>query len=151
MITDNYIISGKINEEKTNSDSSPPTWSEPAQTTAAPTESETCPTISSKEDNLSVQCRTVTSGNADSDVLLKFMSSVECPNPLKRCIRCQKCDQCKKTYLPDQEKNEKMIEVLKQNVLYDEKEKCYQANYVYNEEIKNLPSYETEVLRMQTI
>ena len=92
--------------------------------------------------NSTVQCRTVTSGDGDTDVLLKFMSSVECPNPFKRCIRCQKCDQCKKTYLPDQEKNEKMIEVLKQNVLYDEKEKCYQANYVYNKEIKNLSSYE---------
>ena len=54
------------------------------------------------------------------------------------------------------EKNEnlllrnKMIEVLKQNILYDESEKCYQANYIYNEEIKHLPSYEMPVLRMQT-
>ena len=90
--------------------------------------------------NSTVKCRTVTSGDGESDVLLKFLSSVECPNPLKRCIRCQKCDQCKKTYLQDQEKNEKMTEVLKQNVLYDEKEKCYQANYVYNEEIKISPA-----------
>ena len=31
--------------------------------------------------NSTVQCRTVTSGDGDTDVLLKFMSSVECPNP----------------------------------------------------------------------
>ena len=43
-----------------------------------------------------------------------------------------------------------MTEVLKQNVLYNEKERCYEATYIYNEEIKNLPTYETEVLRMQT-
>ena len=65
-------------------------------------------------------------------------------------MRCQKCDQCKKSYLPDQEKNEKMTEVLKKNVLYNEKEKCYEAKYIYNEEIRNLPTYEREVLRMQT-
>ena len=31
--------------------------------------------------NSTVQCRTVTSGDGDTDVLLKFMSSVECQNP----------------------------------------------------------------------
>ena len=30
--------------------------------------------------NSTVQCRTVTSGDGDTDVLLKLMSSVECPN-----------------------------------------------------------------------
>ena len=101
------------------------------------------------KDKSTVQRRTITSGDAETDVLLKHLSSVECPNSLKRCMRCQKCDQCKKSYLPDQDKNEKMTEILKKNVQYNDQEKCYEATYIYNEEIKNLPTYEKEVLRMQ--
>ena len=42
-----------------------------------------------------------------------------------------------------------MLGIIKQNVVYDEKEQCYQANYIYNENLKSLPTYENDVLRMQ--
>ena len=71
-----------------------------------------------KEDgNKTTQCRTVTCGDPDTDALLKFLSSTEIPNPLKRCGKCKSCDQCKNSYLPDQEKNETMLGIIKQNVV----------------------------------
>ena len=102
-----------------------------------------------EDENKTTQCRTVTCGDPDTDTLLKFLSSTEIPNPLKRCGRCKSCDQCKKSYLPDQEKNETMLEIIKKNVTYDEIEECYQANYIYNENLKSLPTYKSDVLRMQ--
>ena len=60
---------------------------------------------------VSVQCRTVTCGDGTTDELLKFMANTECPNPLKRCMKCKNCDICRKVYLPDQMKNEEMIKI----------------------------------------
>ena len=41
------------------------------------------------------------------------------------------------------------MQVIKENVIYDQQEECYLANYVYNENLKSLPTYEDAVLRMQ--
>ena len=59
------------------------------------------------------------------DSLLKFLSQVEIPNPLKRCLKCKGCTDCRKSYLPDQQKNEAMNEVLKKSVSYNQKEKFF--------------------------
>ena len=77
------------------------------------------------------------------------MANTECPNPLKRCLKCKNCENCRKIYLPDQEKNEGMIKLLKNNVTYNSEEQCYEVSYVYNKDLPMLPSYEEEVLRMQ--
>ena len=82
------------------------------------------------------------------DSLLKFLSQVEIPNPLKRCLKCKGCTDCRKSYLPDQQKNEAMNEVLKKSVSYNQKEKFFVAKYIYKEELKTLSTYEREVLRM---
>ena len=41
-----------------------------------------------------------------------------------------------------------MNEVLKKSVSYNPKEKHFVVKYIYNEELKSLPTYEHEVLRM---
>ena len=167
VITNNIIVGGKTQKKQSdsrptvgggwNSTPPPPGWvGSPNNSTVASTVEEEEQSSGSviqenlKEDeNKTTQCRTVTCGDPDTDTLLKFLSSTEIPNPLKRCGRCKSCDQCKKSYLPDQEKNETMLEIIKKNVTYDEIEECYQANYIYNENLKSLPTYKSDVLRMQ--
>ena len=102
-----------------------------------------------EENNVYVQCHTVTCGDGTTDELLKYMANTECPNPLKRCMKCKNCEICRKIYLPDQEKNEEMIKMMKKNVIFNNEEKCYEASNVYNKDLQMLPSYEEEVLRMQ--
>ena len=72
-------------------------------------------------------CQNKTEIIPSDDSLLKFLSQVEIPNPLKRCLKCKGCTDCKKSYLPDQQKNEAMNEVLKKSVSYNPKEKHFVA------------------------
>ena len=119
MITKNIIVGvivgGKA--QKHQSDSRPtlgggaeltpssPGWvgSQNNSTIVSTVEEDQKKNLKEDEKQRSTQCRTVTCGDPDTDTLLKFLSSTEIPNPLKRCIKCRSCDQCKKSYLPDQE------------------------------------------------
>ena len=116
MITNN-IIGGKAQKHQPDSrptlgggaDPTPssPGWvgSQNNSTIVSTVEEDQKKNLKKDEKQRSTQCRTVTCGDSDTDTLLKFLSSTEIPNPLKRCIECRSrsCDQCKKSYLPDQE------------------------------------------------
>ena len=56
-----------------------------------------------EESNISVQCRTVTCGDGNTDELLRYMANTECPNPLKQCLKCKNCENNRKIYLPGKE------------------------------------------------
>ena len=77
-----------------------------------------------------------------------FLSQVEVPNPLKRCLKCKNCTDCRKVYLPSQQKNEVMNEKLKESVTYNHEKKFFEAKYTYNSNLKELPIYKDEVLNM---
>ena len=116
VITNNIIVGGKAQKHQPDSrptlggggyisSSSSPGWvgSRNNSTIVTTVEENQKKSLKEDEKQRSTQCRTVTCGDPDTDTLLKFLSSTEIPNPLKRCIKCRSCDQCKKSYLPDQE------------------------------------------------
>ena len=51
--------------------------------------------------------------------------------------------------LPSEEKNKKLIEMVQEQIKYDEKEKRFEVNYLYNQYLPQLPTYEQPVLRIQ--
>ena len=95
----------------------------------------------------SIQTRTQVSN--DLDPVLRALYSCEAPNPIKRCQKCKNCNDCKKVILPCEEKNQKMIEMLKKNIEYDENKSVFKVNYIYNSHLPQLPSYEEPCKRIQ--
>ena len=121
MITNNIIVGGKAQKHQSDSrptlgggaDSTPssPGWvgSQNNSTIVSTVEEDQKNNLKEDEKQRSTQCRTVTCGDSDTDTLFKFLSSTEIPNPLKKCIKCRSCDQCKKSYLPDQENSIRLL------------------------------------------
>ena len=99
--------------------------------------------------NQTIQHRTEVIKNAETDEILKAINSDTLEvNVLKRCAKCLGCETCRKSYLPEEEKNLALTRELSKNVSYDEVEKRYTVKYPYNKNLKNLPSYQKEVHRM---
>ena len=98
------------------------------------------------EDNSTFNNRTIV---RQVDPYLKMLSTdcVLVP-PVKRSASCRGCTECKKTYLPDPARQEEQMALLKQNLAYCTKLQKFKAQYVYNNQLKDLPVYDTACKRV---
>ena len=68
-------------------------------------------------------------------------------SPLKRCISCTNCLQCKKEIRPDEARQRAQTDIIKKNISFDESN-GYTAVYPKNSHLKDVPSNSESVLRM---
>ena len=68
-------------------------------------------------------------------------------SPLKRCLTCVNCSQCKKELRPDEARQRKQTEIIKENISFHP-ETGYTVVYPKNSHLKDLPSNSEPVLRM---
>ena len=68
-------------------------------------------------------------------------------SPLKRCISCTNCLQCKKEIRPDEARQRAQTDIIKKNISFDESN-GYTAVYPKNSHLKDDPSNSESVLRM---
>ena len=88
---------------------------------------------------------------ASQDQLLKHLSTdVVNVAPVKRCATCTGCKECKKSYLPDQERQREQIELIKAKLIYNSNAGHYETKYVYNEQLGELPVYDEACRRMMS-
>ena len=68
--------------------------------------------------------------------------------PIKRCASCKGCKECKKSHLPDPARQKEQVQLIRQNLFFDEEISRYRASYVYNNRLQDLPVYEAACKRV---
>ena len=146
QITGKMLIAGKLPDKNQSIDKIASPIDKPASFIDKNASSMDNP--ASFEDN-STRIQNTTVSTRDIDPVLKAIYNCDAPNPVKRCMKCASCVDCKKVLLPSEEKNLEMTKILQKNIRYSEDRKIFCVDYIYNSHLAQLPTYEKPVLNMQ--